>query len=290
MNIVVIANCQVQPYHSMLSAISSVSKVVSVPIHLEGTSNFERAKAEMLKVLIEDPEALILTFQLGENFSDLATASLRASYGNVKTFTNIFFDGLHPDCTYLSGSVGRIQSPIGDYHSKIAIRCFFNNASIDECISSYGATSYERLRYFDQFQLSMTELIKRDSPLDIKLGGDLLNCIIDHPSFYTFNHPTSAIFSVAIQKIALSVGLVYPSHLHGYEQNFLSNNTWFPIYPQIAARHDLNYSGSYLFRAPTFLGGRFLDLNEFVSRSYEIYNKERLQLLESKQLKEILSA
>jgi hypothetical protein len=288
MNLVLIANCQVQPYAAKFSALSDIEKVVVVPIHLQGRPMFESAKVEMMKLVESDADLRILTFNLDDSRGEISTSFLKERCEHVKTFTNIFFDGLQPDCTYLADIGKRVPSPIGDYHSKIVVHSFVKGLSVSTCIDLFNLETYRRVGYLDRYGESMTELRRRDEKLDIPLADSLDSCFRKTHSLFTFNHPTSAVFSVTTSALASAIGLNYPNAFSALEQNHLANSSWFPIFPEILDFHNCTYTGNYVFKPPTQAGGKFLSLEKFVTQSYELYASNRSTLLQAKQLSKIL--
>lgn len=131
MKIAIIANCQVQPLAKMLSSLGVIDEVVSIPVHLYGTQHFDMA-VEKFKAYESNPEFVVLSFINGEKFGEFETVNLKNRIQNLHTITNIHFSGLHPDITYLGDQAGRIESSLGDYHSKIILHSFLTNCSINE--------------------------------------------------------------------------------------------------------------------------------------------------------------
>ena len=121
MKIAIIANCQTQAISNYMRIISGCSEIVNVPAHLLGTEQYNKALTN-LKEIVNDENAVIFTFNLGERFGEISTLKLKAvAKAKVFTITNLFFSGFHPDITYLGSMGKRILSPLGDYHSKIVL-------------------------------------------------------------------------------------------------------------------------------------------------------------------------
>jgi hypothetical protein len=203
--------------------------------------------------------------------------------------TNIYFSGLHPDITYIGDQGGRVSSPIGDYHSKIVVHSYMKGKSIDDCLMMFNGNNYEKLGFFAEYDNSALTLIERDKDNDIAFGDIFMDKIKNHCSLYTVNHPTPYIFQEYICIIAEYLGINSQRLLIEMLPNYLANSAWWPIYPEIAEQHELNYKMPMLFKQPEFMGGKLMNLKEFIQGSYEIYNKFEHRLHNSRQVTLLMS-
>ena len=104
----------------------------------------------------------LLSQPMSDEFDDVSSKRLKAHYqSRFANYTNIYFSGLHPDLTYFGGFGQRVTSPLGDYHSRIILACFFQGRSVRECLAAFNGGVYEKLGYFLQFEHSLAELARR---------------------------------------------------------------------------------------------------------------------------------
>ncbi len=288
MKIGIVANCQVQPLTKLLSALNGVETVVAVPTHLFGTKQFEKSE-ETFKDLIQDPDAIVLSYAHELRFNDYATQTLKQRIPQCHTLTNIHFSGLHPDITYVGDQGGRIQSPLGDYHSKIILHSFLAGYSQADCLRRFSGDEYERLGYYHEFEKSATELRGRDSQLDIQFAEHFIALLKESPCLYTLNHPTPIVFQEYVLVIAQYLGLKAWRQPTAVLPNYLAHSTWWPIYDEVAQAHGLNYRMPMVFKQPDAMGGKFMELGQLVCSSYQMYEKARNRLSNSRQATALLT-
>ena len=288
MKLLVISNCQVQPLVTLLGGLSAFESVNGLPIHLMNTAHFTQPKKTFDDVLAADPRTTIISIPLGPEWGDLATSVLRQNYPNVLTINNLYFSGLHPDITYLAERNKRVASPLGEYHSKLILYAYLSGLSPTQCLALFSEVTFERAGYFDDFDKSSNKLLAKEHDVDIKFADHFLSQVREMPMLFTFNHPTAFCTYHWVKHIASYFDVPYPNDWFGFEENHLSSNVWWPIYPAIAAYHRCHFSGSLLFRSERQMGGRFLNLPEFVERSYTIYSEHRNAVGQSPQALRVL--
>lgn len=272
LKIAIIGNCQAQPLSKALSAFEGVKATVPVPIHQYGTKHFLRPEEEF-KALIQEPEAVVLSFVNGPRFNDFATATLKQTVKPLYTLTNIHFSGLHPDITYVGDQGGRIPSPLGDYHSKIILHSFLTGRSKPDCLARFCGNEYARLGYYQEFEKAATELRARDKELDIQFAEKFLSLLKEIPCLYTQNHPTPVVFQEYVLLIAQYLGLKAWRQPIELLPNYLAHSTWWPVYAEIAELHGLKYRMPLTFKQAEPLGGKFMELEQLIHASYQIYEK-----------------
>jgi hypothetical protein len=273
MKILLIANCHVEPIGWFLSSHHEVEKILTIPIHLAGTKRFEQYQNEFTNFY--DPnEYVVLTFHNNDSYGKFSFKELSLLNSRVYTITNLFFSGLHPDITYCGGSGRRIQSPLGDYHSKIILYSYLTNKSTDNCIKSFNQKFYEEFKYFDEYDNSSNELIRRDAINSIKFAEEFLETVKISPSLFTVNHPVGNIFQEFSISIASKLGLNLKRWPTSMIPNHLSNSTWWPIYPEFSDHFHLKYKTPFIFKQPFNRGRRLLSLEDFVLSSYKIYSEK----------------
>jgi len=285
--ICVIANCQVQPIVKGLSALADVEKIVGLPIHLFGSPFFQKPQ-EKFRTLVESHDVTVLSFLLGDRFGEYETRKLKQAMPRLLTVTNVYFSGLHPDITYIGGQGGRLQSPLGDYHSKIILHSFVTSRSKSDCLERFSGKVYEKLGMFDEFEKSKNELIGRDIGIDFPFGKIFLEMVKERPSLYTVNHPTAFVFQAYIIYLAGLLGL--RAHCMPLEilPNYLADTAWWPVYNEIGEYHSVQYSMPMVFKQPDNLGGKFIDLEELIDRSYVDYARMGKRIRSSTQVQTII--
>lgn len=287
MKVVVVANCQVQPIAKSLASICGVDQVIAIPIHLHGTKHFDLPAKEFYEITQAD-DCVILTFQNSARFGDFSSDSLQAIHHKVFTITNIHFTGIHPDITYIGDRGGRLQSPIGDYHSKLVLHSYLTGRSVKQCLERFQGKEYEAVGYFDEYKKSAMELINRDQGNSIQFSKCFLEIIKEHPSLYTINHPTGFVFQEYTNLIAEKLGLNFVKFPHVMLPNYLANSAWWPVFDELAETHGLKYKSPMVFKQPDALGGKLIVLEEFVHASYKLYDKQSDRLRNARQALEIL--
>lgn len=273
MNIIVIANCHVQPIRDGLALCSEIDEVFSVPIHLKNTVHYTNAIEQIQKS--DKNSFTVLQFDGLLEKSDLGDNILSRVH-RVLSFTNIYFTGLHPDMTYFGGMGRRISSPLGDYHSKICLLAFKKGLSVDQCEKLFNDSTYSQLDFFNEWTESKAELQKRDEHLDIKFADDFLEMTKLESTLYTFNHPLGFVFSRFIEKIYKHLGLNLQRFPDSYFYNYLASNAWWPIYPEINEFHKLKNVMPINFKSPDHLSRKFYNLREFIFASYQLYNEQKV--------------
>jgi hypothetical protein len=276
MNIIIIANCQVQPISDGLLLHPQVENVYSIPIHLSNTTNFTSyinkiKESNKTNYTIIQFDSLLEKIDLGE--------AIMSRVNKLMTFTNIYFTGLHPDLTYVGQMGKRLISPLGDYHSKICFLSFVKGYSVEKCLSLYTESTFEKLNYFKQWEISSKELQSRDKNLDIKFADIFLAMLKDEPTLYTVNHPIGTVFNrlllLIYEKLDIEI-LTFPS---SFFYNHLANNAWWPIFPEFIEYHKISYESSSLFKSPDNMSRKFYNLNQFISASYKSYTDHDANLI-----------
>jgi hypothetical protein len=271
MNIIVIANCHVQPIADGLMLHPQVENLYSIPIHLINTEHFTNALSKIKES--NNKNYTILQFDKLLSKVDLGE-EVMSRVDTILTFTNIYFSGLHPDLTYIGQMGKRVISPLGDYHSKICFLSFMKGYTEDTCINLFNMSTYEKLDYLKKWEISSTELRSRDTTLDIKFADIFLSMIKNESTLYTINHPLGSVFSrlllLIFEKLNIEI-MTFPS---SYFYNHLANNAWWPVFQEVIEYHKIGYSSPMLFKSPDSMSRKFYDLNQFISASYKFYTDQ----------------
>jgi hypothetical protein len=275
MNIILIGNCQIQPIGDGLRLAPEIKNIYPIPVHLMNSVHYVNAINTIKKS--NDEKYVILQFDNLISKVDLGSDIL-SRVDKKLSFTQLYFGGLHPDITYFGQLGKRILSPLGDYHSKICLLSFMKGYSEEECIKLYNYKIYERLNFFSIWESSEDELCLRDQKVDIKFASDFFQMVKNEPTLFTINHPIGIVFDKLVKKITESIGINYPNFPSAFCYNYLANNSWWPVYPEIIDYHKISYSSQMYFKSPDNMSRKFYDLDHFINASYKAYNDQKVDV------------
>ncbi len=223
--------------------------------------------------LAGDETLFVLSFNLADHFDKVSTSALRAHFGNkLVTFTNIHFNGLHPDMTYIGPMGQRIAGFFGDYHSKLVLFGYAEQRSVDDCVALFNGANYEKIGFLGMYQSSTAELLQRDRNCDVKFGPMFLEMLRVQPCLYTINHPTGPVFIEMSAMLAAHCGLEFITKNPVNFQNHLAQNYIWPVYNEIAESHRLQYRLPQFFFKANQRPSRAFNLREFVAGCYAAYS------------------
>jgi hypothetical protein len=273
MDIIVIANCQAWLITQMLRSVPGISVVRNIDINTLGTEQYQ---AGIEACLAAPSDTLIVSHSLSDMFGALGTESLRKAGKNVLTMTNVYFTGVHPDITYIGGFQGRVKSPTGDYHSKLVLASYLMGFSQADCAGFFRADIYEKAGYFAEFAKSSAELRRRDEKTDIKFAETFLRLVVQQPALMVVNHPTLSVADAQARSIIDHAGGNYIAFPPAFMHNTLAENAWWPVFPEIAEEHRLQYQTPLTFKLPKVAIP--ITLQEFIAGSYEAYEAGDAQI------------
>lgn len=189
---------------------------------------------------------------------------LKDKLDSIKMIPNIVFSGFHPDIVMIPG----YRSAVGNYHSAIVISSYLNGISWVRAVRMFNAFIYESFGYFLKYEISRQFIINRASAIGCDLAEPFREWERLGVFMHTVNHPKIDVLASIAKALAVNADLI-PSDIPPptAEKDYMATQgvIW-PVYPEIAKR--LNVPGEMVFRRPD----RVLDLESFVSESYEIYN------------------
>lgn len=239
-------------------------------------ADFSVLGLDILNVSLDQPALLrllagadrLLAPVLSERFGPLHSERVRDHFGGrVRLYSLPYFRGIHPDTVYLGEWGNRIQSPLGDYHSAVVVRSFLDGLSSRECVDRFSA-GLTRLNPKAAFRRSAEELRRREAAVDIRIADWLLATIRRKPCLYTINHPTSDLFVGIAETFLAELGhrpTKTPGALLG---NVLAGGVIWPVHAVIAQALGLRYATGDVFQS----GSTILDLDEYVTRAYQLYD------------------
>ena len=192
----------------------------------------------------------------------------------------ITFAAFHPDSVYVGEAGGLhapIMSPLGPYHSALAVFAFRKGLSLQEANALFNDNVFEALGYFDFWNEASAELIencKRDYEMD--LSFEFSNWTRRGVFMHTVNHPKPFVLVDIAKKLLTNIGLPAPDiDSEDYMIDDFIRYPIFPIYPPIGAY--FGCLGSYTFRLtpahPVPEVADYLMLPQFINGSYAKYRK-----------------
>ncbi len=280
----VVANCHTGPLAQILAFSGRGVSLDGIFVdNWHNPISDDRKKGEALQDNLA-PDSLVFSFVLSADFGELETVRLRERLGKrLITFTNVRFDGVHPDMTYFGPFGGRWGNFLADYHSRIVIHSYSAGRSAEDCVRMFHGVTYEKLGYYDVFAASAAELRRRDLACDVRCADTFLELIRQEYCLLTFNHPTSIVFCRIAAALCDHVGIEYVGFEERLYPNPLVQSIIWPIYNEVAEALRLPYRSPQFFSQPPtgYVQGssRSLSIAEYVHSCYDFYDRhfERAQ-------------
>lgn len=270
LKIALVGNCQTSALRSIFNRSVDIEVAAVADVNLRGTPMFEK---DVQKIAEGKDFDFVLSQPMSDDFGDISSANLKKIYGDkFRKFTNVYFSGLHPDLSYFGSFGQRFASPLGEYHSKIALMCYSKKIDPSRCVSLFTQRTYETLHYFDAYEHSSNEMLRRDDSNDIKFASVFLEFSKIRMLLYTINHPSSACMVLLAKTLAESLGANGAQFEHDIYTNLLVESQIWPIYPEIGSAHELKYKTEMQFYPATNTGRRPMNIEQFVYTSYEMYD------------------
>lgn len=209
------------------------------------------------------------------NFPDVKQ-KVQAASSKIIVAPTPYFDGYHPDLCFVTSDAKRINSPIGDYHSGLCLGAFQAGLTVYDAIALFNDTTYDRLGYYDVWTQSRDLMIKGFANHGHDIGADFLRWTRNGPFLYSVNHPRiQCLFDLAKKFLAAAeIAQIAPPFP---PVDTLSKGSWFPVYPGIAERCGVESSTVFKLKQQDI----FFNLEEFVSRSFEIYKTHKCTALQN---------
>lgn len=209
-------------------------------------------------------------------FKELVPEKITQFHESVALFSTLTFQGYHPDCVYLN--LGKIKSPIGDYHSSIVTLAYKMELNEADTLSLFNSIIYNRLGYYDLFKTEIKSIETQFNKFNLEPERDFSFSFKSEKMMHTINHPKLELLEELTKALFRQQAIPYNdiSTIDYLVDNF-PNSAVFPLYPEIAEK--LHLKGSYLFKSDDKLAIEtsiaHFDLSQFISKSFEIYNKAK---------------
>ncbi|RZF26927.1 hypothetical protein EVC45_25060 [Paraburkholderia sp. UYCP14C] len=199
---------------------------------------------------------------------------------HVTFVPSFYFQGFHPDLTYVRCDGVPVKSPMDDYHSVIIAVAFRKGLTESEARRLFVGDVYERLGYFSMWDAAKQEFIQNFDAYGLNVRSEFSGWMRRGGFMHSVNHPKiDAIYDVAAKVAKMLKGDDYIQSAFRPHDN-LAVAPVFPVYPEIAERYGLD-CGSYLFKSFPY---KFFGLDEFIAGSYEAYRKFPVDGLEIQSL------
>ena len=280
--ILLVGNCQVRPIACLLERLNIIEEAQTIIVHLAKNSEYKEHENLL------DRADVIVSQKIQDNYpcQTVRSSTIQEKYSHKTIFIpNLFYKGYTPDLRYLRlKQQGTLNGPLGDYHSSIILNCWKDGKSIEDTIRMYRSAKIWNERYRDAAQNSLSEYRRREEQLDIKLTKFIEKNLANQQLFFTFNHPSKALISKLVEKIASQLTLKSTGNSLAQLTEPL-DRFQVPIHPFIQRQLELKFDG------PTkFIGVGIKKNNSTERKSYRLkrlvilffehYNQNRQKIME----------
>lgn len=195
----------------------------------------------------------------------------------LTVFPTVVFPAFHPDMVYVGdladlATQKLVPSPMGQYHSAIALAAFRAGLNPSETVSLFREDVFARLGYLDAWDACVRELLASAASVGFKLDREVTRWARRGSFMHVINHPKGFVIGDIARRLLSESGLKpEPVELDDYLGDELARDVVWPVYPPVADVYGL--MGSYLFKAKPRPGAfpALYDLPDFVARSHAIY-------------------
>ncbi|HEX3663646.1 MAG TPA: GSCFA domain-containing protein [Rhizomicrobium sp.] len=186
--------------------------------------------------------------------------------GNVVLFPQIVMTGFYPDM--LSGEqTGGINTPLRNLSSSIVLKAWCESLNVQNTAALFNNSIYERLGFFDHFEISRGELFAQCREADFPIGDYYDAWMAKGCFMHTFHHPKLLVMLDIAKHLTARTGIDWNESMEFDDPQ--SRGCGWPFYPELAERAGMK--GSYEFRKHIQDGGEVLDLEAFINQSFERY-------------------
>lgn len=279
--VLIVANCQGVGLANSLQAMSSA--VGALPI-LATNENIRKIKSGELEISSLVAECDWILIQPQSEITDLFKTKFAHASDKIRLFPRILFPAFHPDADYVfSKTNSSVDSPIGAYQSTLALYGWLNNYSAEETVQLFNNETFEKLGYFNYWDISKKALTLEGKETNLPLD-ELINTWSRQGIWmYSMNHPRLFVMIDIAKAILAREGVTAEKNSTQYIQDDLVHGPAWPVYPAIANK--IGVPGSYQFKkarelCPQYQPIQTLNLKDFIDSSFEIFSKfEREDLI-----------
>lgn len=204
---------------------------------------------------------------------DELRATCAGGKARIQTLPRIGFAGFHPDFVYASVGDDLLESPAGHYHSSIALLGWQAGLSLGRTMDLFGDAGYRRLAFYEYFGAARDALLQEGLATGLPLGALFEGWLRRGCFMHTINH--ARLFALAdLARAALARSGLEATTPEGPDclADRLALGPVLPVYPEIARRLGMRGGMNFkLNQRGSAEPARFIDLEEFVARSFSIY-------------------
>lgn len=275
-SIAVIGNCQAREIAQALRLLAPASPVTHVPM---GSLARRYGSASRLAGGLVAYDH-VYTQEIPPTLLEGGSEELCRLDGRIIRFPTIVFSAFHPDAVY-AGATGKpgardlARSPLGHYHSAIALCAYRLGLDVGQTVSLYRREVFMALGYLDQWNAAADSLMATARAIGFELDEDLARWTRRGVFMHVLNHPKIFVHAdIARRLLARSGVLPEPIAVEEYLADDLAHDVVWPIYPGIAEVYGLD--GAFLFKAkprpPAFPA--LYGLQGFVAASFALYEAQ----------------
>ncbi|WP_379002557.1 WcbI family polysaccharide biosynthesis putative acetyltransferase [Methylobacterium iners] len=272
--IAVIGNCQARGVAQAMRLMAPQSPVTFVPM---ATLRQDYGDADGLARSLSGYDHVFSQF-FPPDLIPGGFVGLRERDPRLRPFPTIVFPAFHPDMVY-AGAVSSLAalklapSPMGQYHSAIALCAHRLGLSVDQTITLYREDVFLRLGYLDAWDDSVRDLLASAAQVGFSLDQELARWPRRGSFMHVLNHPKAFVIGDIARRLLKESGFdPEPVEVEDYLGDELARDVVWPVYPPIAETYGL--TGSYLFKMKPAEGTfpRLYDLRGFLAQSFSIYD------------------
>ena len=288
---VVIGNCQVKSLAQTLNFFSEDVEFQHFQIHSLPPGKAQSHIETRTERFVAEAD-LVLTFNLSDKYFGLAKDRVRETFAGKPVFSisNLYFGGYHPDIIVLGDIGQRMDGVLDQYHSRLALWGFMNDLSIEDTAALFCDETFRKVNYYSEWDASLKRFVQSEGDVDLPFTQRYVDLLRQRVGMYVVNHPAPVVFlewaKTLIGALA-SKGLVRPRGWTPDEcalPHHFSDTAIFPVYPEVAAHHNLPFDGSYIFKSKGFDGSSFLSLRQFIQSEFDVFERSgRDAILNSRQ-------
>jgi hypothetical protein len=185
------------------------------------------------------------------------------------TLPLVEFAGFHPDCVRIETAAGRLESPTGEWHSRIAVIAYLAGCSLLETIALFNRLVFARLGYLDAYA---KETARLEAALSAQQIGPLVaawaagGCFMHAPDRPKINVLLD-VARIALERMKLTPdGNAAPTIADPFALDESA-----PVFPDIAAAAGVPPEGAYR-RASANTQARPMPMRDFVTRSFRHFD------------------
>jgi hypothetical protein len=264
--VAILGNCQSEGLAQAVEALLPDATVIAMQISVLGSRHARQETVDRLR-----GADVIFAMNLNSAWERFTSDQIGAAFSNVVNLPVFLFTGFQPDTTYLEQPYRHIATPTGGYHSRIVLSGYLSGRSAQETIRLFNPLVYARLGYFGAYQRDIAAVTRMFDAAGLDLGEAVERWCRSGCFMHAINHPQQSVLFDIMRAALNKAGFVAQCDADPAEQaDTLEHHAQLPIYPEIAER--IGLTGSLRFK----IGGvgdaaRYIDLPEFVERSYDVY-------------------